>query len=111
MALSSTACVVLCYALDVADSAAVAALCTVLETGLDRSYIGVTNSGSPPSNPVKSASPKVWQATADPLLISNHLFAGELCQRMQKNKGRRLITIAWSAVEQPLDDGLVRSLH
>ena len=87
MALSHAARAVFCYALDVADSAAVAALWTGVEARLDRTEIGVTNSGIPPSNLMKSTSPKVWQATADPLLMSNHLFAGKLCHACRRTRG------------------------
>lgn len=110
MALSLTARAVFCYALDVADSAAVAVLGTGGKARFDRTTIGVTNSGSPPSNLEKSTSPKVWQATADPLLISNHLFAGETLPGMQMNKGRRLITIISFTDKQPVDGSLLWGL-
>lgn len=102
---------VLRHAPDVIDSAAVAVLVAAVKTRLCRTDTGVTNSGSPPSNHFKSPSPRVWRATADPLLMSNHLLAREILPRMQKNKWRHLIAIRSSAVPQPVDGALVRSLH
>ena len=95
-------------ALDVADSAAVAAFVAAVETRFGRIDICVTNSGGPPSNLFRNTPPEAWRAALDQLLMSTVCFAKETLPRMQKNKWGRLITITSSAVKQPLD-GLLLS--
>jgi 3-oxoacyl-[acyl-carrier protein] reductase len=95
-------------ALDVTDSAAVAAFVAAVETRFGRIDICVTNSGGPPSNVFKNTKPEDWRAALDQLLMSTIFFARETLPRMQKNKWGRLITITSSAVKQPVD-GLLLS--
>jgi 3-oxoacyl-[acyl-carrier protein] reductase len=95
-------------ALDVADSAAVAAFVAAVETHFGRVDVCVTNSGGPPSNLFKNTPPDAWRAALDQLLMSTISFAREALPRMQKNKWGRLITITSSAVKQPVD-GLLLS--
>jgi 3-oxoacyl-[acyl-carrier protein] reductase len=99
---------VLHQALDVADSAAVAAFVAAAETRFGRIDICVTNSGGPPSNLFKNTPPEAWRVALDQLLMSTVFFAKETLPRMQKNKWGRLITITSSAVKQPVD-GLLLS--
>jgi len=99
---------VLHRALDVADSAAVAAFVAEVEARFGRVDICVTNSGGPPSNQFKNTPPEAWRAALDQLLMSTIYFAKETLPRMQKNKWGRLITITSSAVKQPVD-GLLLS--
>jgi 3-oxoacyl-[acyl-carrier protein] reductase len=99
---------VLHQAMDVTDSAAVAAFTAAVEARYGRVDICVTNSGGPPSNLFKSTTPEVWRAAIDQLLMSTVFFARETLPRMQKNKWGRLITITSSAVKQPVD-GLLLS--
>src|SRR6267378_1586027 len=61
---------VLHQALDVADSAAVAAFVAAVETRFGRLDICVTNSGGPPSNLFKNTQPEDWRAAIDQLLMS-----------------------------------------
>src|ERR1700674_1269057 len=95
-------------ALDVADSAAVAAFVVAVEARFGRIDICVTNSGGPPSNLFKNTQPEDWRAAVDQLLMSTVNFAREVLPRMQKNKWGRLITITSSAVKQPVE-GLLLS--
>ena len=95
-------------ALDVADSAAVAAFVAAVEARFSRIDICVTNSGGPPSNLFKDTQPEDWRAAIDQLLMSTVNFAREVLPRMQKNKWGRLITITSSAVKQPVE-GLLLS--
>src|SRR5713226_9666961 len=95
-------------ALDVTDSAAVAAFVTAVEAHFGRIDICVTNSGGPPSNLFKNTPPEACRAALDQLLMSTIYFAKEALPRMQKNKWGRLITITSSAVKQPVD-GLLLS--
>ena len=99
---------VLRQAMDVTDSAAVAAFVATVEARFGRVDICVTNSGGPPSNLFKSTTSEVWRAAIDQLLMSTVFFARETLPRMQKNKWGRLITITSSAVKQPVD-GLLLS--
>ena len=95
-------------ALDVADSAAVAAFVAAVEARFGRIEICVTNSGGPPSNSFRNTQPEDWRAAIDQLLMSTVNFAREVLPRMQKNRWGRLITITSSAVKQPVD-GLLLS--
>ena len=95
-------------ALDVSDSAAVAAFIAATEARFGRIDICVTNSGGPPSNSFRNTQPEEWRAAIDQLLMSTVNFAREVLPRMQKNKWGRLITITSSAVKQPVD-GLLLS--
>ena len=95
-------------ALDVADSAAVAAFIAAVEARFGRLDICVTNSGGPPSNLFKNTQPEDWRTALDQLLMSTIFFAKEALPRMQKNKWGRLITITSSAVKQPVE-GLLLS--
>ena len=104
----TTGCEVFHQALDVTDSAAVAAFVAAVETRFGRIDICVTNSGGPPSNVFKNTKPEDWRAALDQLLMSTIFFARETLPRMQKNKWGRLITITSSAVKQPVD-GLLLS--
>lgn len=104
----STGSAVFHQALDVADSAAVAAFVAAVEARFGRVDICVTNSGGPPSNQFKNTPPEAWRAALDQLLMSTISFARETLPRMQKNKWGRLITITSSAVKQPVD-GLLLS--
>ncbi len=52
-------------ALDVTDSAAVAAFVVAVEARLGRVAICVTNSGGPPSNVFKNTLPEAWGAALD----------------------------------------------
>jgi 3-oxoacyl-[acyl-carrier protein] reductase len=99
---------VLHQALDVADSAAVAAFVAAAEARFGRIDICVTNSGGPPSNLFSNTPPEAWRAALDQLLMSTVCFARETLPRMQENKWGRLITITSSAVKQPVD-GLLLS--
>ncbi len=94
--------------LDVADSSAVAAFVSSVEARFGRIDICVTNSGGPPSNSLKNTKPEDWCCAVDQLLLSAIFFARETLPRMQKSKWGRLITIASSAVKQPVD-GLLLS--
>ena len=96
------------HALDVTDSAAVAAFVAAVEARFGRLDICVTNSGGPPSNSFKNTKPEDWRSAVDQLLMSTVSFARETLPRMQKNKWGRLITITSSAVKQPVD-GLLLS--
>ena len=98
---------VLQQALDVTDSAAVAAFVAAVEARLDRIDICVTNSGDPPSNVFKSTPLEAWRAALDQLLMST-IFCKETLPRIQKNKWGRLITITSSAVKRAVD-GLLGS--
>ena len=95
-------------ALDVTDSAAVAAFVAAVEARFGHLDICVTNSGGPPSNSFKNTKPEDWRSAVEQLLMSTVFFAKETLPRMQKNKWGRLITIASSAVKQPVD-GLLLS--
>ena len=95
-------------ALDVADSAAVAAFVAAVEARFGRIDICVTNSGGPPSNSFRNTQPEEWRVAIDQLLMSTVNFAREVLPRMQKHKWGRLITITSSAVKQPVD-GLLLS--
>ncbi len=95
-------------ALDVTDSASVAAFVSAVEARFGRIDICVTNSGGPPSKSFRDARPEEWRAAVDQLLMSTIYFARETLPRMQKNKWGRLITITSSAVKQPAD-GLLLS--
>jgi 3-oxoacyl-[acyl-carrier protein] reductase len=95
-------------ALDVADSAAVAAFVAAVEDRFGRLDICVTNSGGPPSNSFRNTQPEDWRAAIDQLLMSTVNFAREVLPRMQKNRWGRLITITSSAVKQPVQ-GLLLS--
>jgi 3-oxoacyl-[acyl-carrier protein] reductase len=95
-------------ALDVTDSATVAAFVAAVDTRFGRIDICVTNSGGPPSNLFKNTQPEDWRAAIDQLLMSAVFFARETLPRMQKNKWGRLITITSSAVKQPVE-GLLLS--
>ncbi len=95
-------------ALDVTDSAEVAAFVAAVETGFGRIDVCVTNSGGPPSKSFRETKPEEWRAAVDQLLMSTVFFARETLPRMQKNKWGRLITITSSAVKQPVD-GLLLS--
>jgi 3-oxoacyl-[acyl-carrier protein] reductase len=95
-------------ALDVTDSAAVAAFVAAVEARFGRLDICVTNSGGPPSNSFKNTKPEDWRSAVELLLMSTIFFARDSLPRMQKNKWGRLITITSSAVKQPVD-GLLLS--
>ncbi|PYT51002.1 MAG: 3-oxoacyl-ACP reductase [Acidobacteria bacterium] len=95
-------------ALDVTDSAEVAAFVVAVETRLGRIDVCVTNSGGPPSKSFRETKPEEWRAAVDQFLMSTVFFARETLPRMQKNKWGRLITITSSAVKQPVD-GLLLS--
>src|SRR5229473_2102134 len=95
-------------ALDVTDSAEVAAFVATVETRFGRIDVCVTNSGGPPSKSFRETKPEEWRAAVDQLLMSTVFFARETLPRMQKNKWGRLITITSSAVKQPVD-GLLLS--
>ena len=95
-------------ALDVTDSAEVAAFVGAVETRFGRIDVCVTNSGGPPSKSFRETKPEEWRAAVDQLLMSTVFFARETLPRMQKNKWGRLITITSSAVKQPVD-GLLLS--
>jgi len=95
-------------ALDVTDSAAVAAFVAAVEARFGHLDICVTNSGGPPSNSFKNTKPEDWRSAVEQLLMSTVFFAKETLPRMQKNKWGRLITITSSAVKQPVD-GLLLS--
>jgi len=95
-------------ALDVTDSAAVAAFVAAVQARYGRIDICVTNSGGPPSKFFRDTQPEEWRAAVDQLLMSTIFFARETLPRMQKNKWGRLITITSSAVKQPVD-GLLLS--
>lgn len=95
-------------ALDVTDSAAVAAFVAAVQARYGRIDICVTNSGGPPSKSFRDTQPAEWRAAVDQLLMSTIFFARETLPRMQKNKWGRLITITSSAVKQPVD-GLLLS--
>jgi len=98
---------VLQQALNVTDSAAVAAFAATVEDRLGRIDICVTNSGDPPSNVFKNAPLEAWRAALDQLLMST-IFCKETLPRIQKNKWGRLITITSSAVKRAVD-GLLGS--
>jgi 3-oxoacyl-[acyl-carrier protein] reductase len=87
-------------ALDVADSAPVAAFVAAVEARFGHIDICVTNSGAPPSNLVKKTQLKDWRAAIDQLLMSAVNFAREVLPRMQKNTWGRLITITSPTVKQ-----------
>ncbi len=95
-------------ALDVTDSAEVAAFVAAVETCFGRIDVCVTNSGGPPSKSFRETKPEEWRAAVDQLLMSTVFFARETLPRMQKNKWGRLITVTSSAVKQPVD-GLLLS--
>ncbi len=95
-------------ALDVTDSAEVAAFVAAVETRFGRIDVCVTNSGGPPSKSFRETKPEEWRAAVDQLLMSTVFFARETLPRMQKNKWGRLITVTSSAVKQPVD-GLLLS--
>src|SRR5436309_12929562 len=79
-------------ALDVTDSAEVAAFVAAVETRFGRIDVCVTMSRGPPSKSFRETKPEEWRAADDRLLMSTVFFARETLQRMQKDKRCRVNT-------------------
>ncbi len=71
-------------AIDVTDSAEVAAFVAAVETRFGRIDVCVTNSGGPPSKSFRETKPEEWRAAVDQLLMSTVFFARETLPRMPR---------------------------
>src|SRR5260370_10861552 len=79
-------------ALDVTDSAEVAAFVATVETRFGRIDVCVTNSGGPPSKSFRETKPEEWRADVGQHLVTNGLFSRAKMTPTPKNKSGRLRT-------------------
>src|SRR5258708_17212545 len=84
-------------ALDVTDSAEVAAFVGAVETRFGRIDVCVTNSGGPPSKSFRETKPEEWRAAAHPLPVGTPFFSPATIPRTQKKKRWRRISLTSSA--------------
>jgi NADP-dependent 3-hydroxy acid dehydrogenase YdfG len=97
-------------ALDVADSSAIAAFSSPVESRHNCLLACVTNWVGAPSNLCKNTSPELWRATFGQLPTNAVFVDKESLPHMPKNNGSPLMAIASFAVQQPADSSLVRGL-
>jgi NAD(P)-dependent dehydrogenase (short-subunit alcohol dehydrogenase family) len=96
--------------MDIADSAALVNLATLVELLFCRVDVCVTNCGAPPSNVNMSTAPEAWRAAADQLLGSAIHSVKKTSPRIQKRDWGGPTTSTSSAINPAVDYGLVRSL-
>lgn len=88
--------------IDMADAEAVAALAGRIENELELDIL-INNTGGPPASGPLGVSEDVWQSAAQSLIFSVIRLTEAAVKGMRERRWGRILTIASSGVEQPIE--------
>lgn len=90
-----------CDAVDLSDTAALAAFCDRIKTEYKPDML-LNNAGGPPPSPAIGVDQDVWKSSAQTLLFSLIAVTGAAVEGMRAKKWGRILTIGSSGVIQPI---------